>query len=180
MPHTFCHCGTRIYYGEIPCPYEWRILSDVEFAKFRGLVDAEILYLAMQSFLKCPECSRLLVYWEGFAKLPTVYKPEAPLDDETGQQLPDTAICHCGTRICYGETPCPYKWQTLSDVEFDKYHGQIDAEALYRAMQSMLKCPTCGRLLVYWEGLTNPPVVYKPEAAPYDGTGKQSPDSGPV
>jgi len=46
MPSFTCKCG------EIPCPDEWLFISDVEFDKFSGSVDAEEIYKAMKSLIK--------------------------------------------------------------------------------------------------------------------------------
>ena len=62
-------------FDAIPCPIEWLFVSDVTFDKFASSIDAEELYKAMQSFLKCPRCGRLWCFWDGFAKPPTEYMP---------------------------------------------------------------------------------------------------------
>jgi hypothetical protein len=65
--------------GEIPNPNEWKILSDTDFDRFSGLVDAEEVYLACQSMFRCSNCGRLWVYWNGFEQEPTCYQPcESP------------------------------------------------------------------------------------------------------
>jgi hypothetical protein len=42
MPGIACACGTRISYGEIPCADEWLFISDPDFEKHPGLVDAGV------------------------------------------------------------------------------------------------------------------------------------------
>ncbi len=76
MPSLLCKCEHKIQYGAIPCPDEWLFISDEGYDQFSGDVNAEEIYRAMSSFLKCPNCGRLWVFWEGFAKPPTAYKAE--------------------------------------------------------------------------------------------------------
>lgn len=75
MPSLDCRCGQRIAYGQIPCPDEWLFISDTAFDGFSGQVDAEAVYGAMNSFLKCPNCRRLWVFWNGFSAPPEEYLP---------------------------------------------------------------------------------------------------------
>jgi hypothetical protein len=44
MPSILCKCRNRLDYGEIPNPIEWRMISDVAFDGFSGLVDADDVY----------------------------------------------------------------------------------------------------------------------------------------
>jgi hypothetical protein len=70
--------------------------------------------------------------------------------------------CYCNTVLSTsGEIPNPIEWKLLSDVEFDRFEGMVDAEDIYRAAKSMFRCPTCGRLWVYWDGLDRQPVCYE-------------------
>jgi hypothetical protein len=77
MPSFNCSCGHRISYGEIPCKDEWLFISDTDFDSFAGLVDAEKVYSAMRSFLRCPSCRKLWFFWEGFGKEPQGFAPIA-------------------------------------------------------------------------------------------------------
>lgn len=70
--------------------------------------------------------------------------------------------CSCNEVIQYGEIPSPYEWLLISDVEFDKYSGLIDAEEVYRDMKRLLKCPNCGRLWIFWNDNESPPREYVP------------------
>ena len=71
--------------------------------------------------------------------------------------------CKCGEKLCYGEIPNPIEWLAISDVEYESYEGVIDAEKLYREMKSILKCPSCSRLWVFWNGFDSAPDSYAPE-----------------
>jgi hypothetical protein len=67
MSSFFCKCHQRLRIsGEIPNPIEWLIISDTAYDGFAGLIDAENLYHAFKHMLKCPNCGRLWVYWDGF------------------------------------------------------------------------------------------------------------------
>jgi hypothetical protein len=82
MPKIVCKCGQWLRYGDIPNPIEWLFISDVEYDKFSGSVDAEVLYRAMKSFLQCPICGRLWVFWNGFGSDPDEYIPRSLLDKD--------------------------------------------------------------------------------------------------
>ena len=69
-------------------------------------------------------------------------------------------MCNCGSVISYSDIPCKIQYLFISDVEFDKYEGSLDAEELYSNMKSFLKCPDCNRLWVFWNGFENEPKQY--------------------
>lgn len=72
--------------------------------------------------------------------------------------------CVCNTAIqTSGPIPNELEWKILSDVEFDRFEGQIDSEEIYLASSSMFRCPTCDRLWIFWNGMDKPPLCYKPE-----------------
>ena len=73
--------------------------------------------------------------------------------------------CVCDQTISYSEIPNPNEWLMISDHHFDRFSGKVDTEDIYRAMLPILKCPECGRLLVYWDGWNQPPAIYKREPA---------------
>lgn len=81
MPGISCTCGKWLRYGEIPNPIEWLIISDVEYDQFQGQVDAEELLFAMKSMLKCPQCGRVWIYWNGFRSAPEEYIPAVRSND---------------------------------------------------------------------------------------------------
>ncbi len=64
MPKLLCTCKTVLRFSEIPSPIEWRIISDVALEKFTGQVDAEEVYRATETVLRCPTCERLWVFWD--------------------------------------------------------------------------------------------------------------------
>lgn len=65
MPKMLCRCGEVLRLGEIPCPIEWRIISDPKLETFPDQVDVEELYLATDSMVRCPTCDRLWIFWNG-------------------------------------------------------------------------------------------------------------------
>ena len=71
--------------------------------------------------------------------------------------------CKCGEVLRYGEIPCPIEWLLISDVDYDGCSGQIDSEELYKKMKSLLKCASCGRLWVFWNGFDKEVVEYLPQ-----------------
>lgn len=70
--------------------------------------------------------------------------------------------CNCGELLRYGDIPNPIEWLFISDKDYDSYSGQIDSEALYLHMNSMLLCPNCNGILIFWKGFNHLPVYYKP------------------
>ena len=62
MPKELCKCGQALDLGAIPNPLEWHLISDVDFDRHTGPVDAEMLYADTKPMLRCPHCGRLLVY----------------------------------------------------------------------------------------------------------------------
>ena len=69
-------------------------------------------------------------------------------------------ICTCKNILSYSEIPCSIEYKFISDYDYDKYQGMIDAESLYQQMNSFLKCPQCERLWIFWNGYNNPPIEY--------------------
>lgn len=51
----------------------------------------------------------------------------------------------------------------MSEEEYDKYIGMVDAEELYSEFIDMLKCQDCGRLIVFWDGYRDEPTFYRSE-----------------
>jgi len=66
--------------------------------------------------------------------------------------------------LSFSEIPCSIAWRIISDVAFEKFSGQVDAEEIYLATEKVLRCPRCGRLWVFW-GPDNRPQEYVPADA---------------
>lgn len=75
MPGLNCACGCRISFGQIPCKDEWLFISDERFDGVSGTLDSEELYKQMSSFLKCPSCGRLWLFWNGYSSEPQEFIP---------------------------------------------------------------------------------------------------------
>ncbi len=76
MPKIKCRCSNIISLGEIPCPHQYNVISDVKYDHFQGLIDAESLYLEMFIAIKCNVCERIILYKDGFDNAPEVYSKE--------------------------------------------------------------------------------------------------------
>lgn len=72
-------------------------------------------------------------------------------------------LCKCSHPIYVQEIPNPNEWLLISDQEFDKFQGRTDTEELYRTMKSMLVCPSCKRILIFWNGWNSAPSFYSEE-----------------
>ncbi|WMS88819.1 hypothetical protein [Pleionea litopenaei] len=77
MPAYLCKCGSRVSVGRIPCEHQWNFISDVDYDRYSGKFDAEELFKEMKEFFKCPECSRLAFFWQGWDAEPVFYTEES-------------------------------------------------------------------------------------------------------
>lgn len=73
MPKIICSCENSLSYSEIPCPIEYKFISDQDYDQYHDMIDAEILYQHMNSFLKCPHCDSLWIFWNGYNNSPIEY-----------------------------------------------------------------------------------------------------------
>lgn len=72
-------------------------------------------------------------------------------------------LCRCGSVVrTSGAIPNPAELLLISDVKYDEFHGEVNAEALYREMTHAFRCSTCGRLWIYWDGMESVPTEYAP------------------
>ncbi len=72
--------------------------------------------------------------------------------------------CKCGVVTDLSNIPCEYDWLTFSDTEFDNLSKDTSMDDLYYQMKIITKCPNCGRLYIYWNGIEHPPpMIYKIE-----------------
>lgn len=74
MPKIRCVCDYVISLSEIPSPNQYLMISDVEMDNYEGEVDVEQLYMAMKIVVKCPNCGRLHIFYNGFDKDPIIYR----------------------------------------------------------------------------------------------------------
>jgi hypothetical protein len=71
--------------------------------------------------------------------------------------------CVCGETIrTSGDIPNRIEWHLLSDVDFDEFHGEVEAEEVYLATTLMYRCPASDHLWVYWDGINEEPTLYSP------------------
>lgn len=89
MGTIHCRCGHSFSDGELPCPHEWTLLSEIQLGLALDDIidlaardcDFEVLsYHAISSrrlpTYQCPECKRLLVFERGLGEPATSYRPE--------------------------------------------------------------------------------------------------------
>lgn len=86
-----------------------------------------------------------------------------------------TIHCRCGEIFSDGSIPCEYEYHLLPNVAIDSLADQVSMLAregedpadinfaILRAATHLYKCPHCGRLIVFWDGLEYEPRFYKPE-----------------
>lgn len=71
--------------------------------------------------------------------------------------------CVCGENITTsGAIPNPNEWLYISDVDFERYSGTVDAEALYQAFGSAFVCPRSGHIWIFKRGFDHDPEGYAP------------------
>lgn len=73
MPRLKCECSKVINLSGVPSRDQYLLISDKEYDSYSGLIDAEMLYSKMTIVVKCPLCSRLYIYNDGFNSPPAVY-----------------------------------------------------------------------------------------------------------
>lgn len=71
--------------------------------------------------------------------------------------------CICHTVLNYSEIPSSNEWLLISDTDYDEFQGEVDTEKIYSRFTHMLKCPTCQRLHIFWQGFSSPPITYLPD-----------------
>lgn len=76
MPKIRCVCDNIIGLGEIPSPNQLLIISDSNFDKYWNSSDIEKLYKEMTLVVKCNNCERLHIFYEGFNNEATIYARE--------------------------------------------------------------------------------------------------------
>ena len=90
MPTITCPAGHSFSGGQIPCPYEWMLISDenigratdqiIELTRAReedveARAEVVIRSYGYPAYI-CPECGRLLVFEDGRDKPATSYRRE--------------------------------------------------------------------------------------------------------
>jgi hypothetical protein len=70
--------------------------------------------------------------------------------------------CACGEMLADQLVPNPIGWLLTSESAFEAFAGKVDAEDVYVSMEKALKCPTCGRLWIFWEKTSRWPQEYVP------------------
>ena len=69
--------------------------------------------------------------------------------------------CECRTILSFGRIPNPDEWLLISDKEYDNFQGKIDSEELYSRCKCLIKCPSCNRVWIFWNGFNNKPELYQ-------------------
>ena len=86
-----------------------------------------------------------------------------------------TIRCRCEKMFSDGGIPCEYEYHLLPDVSLENVvdkeiklvrEAKDEADvgfAILSASKHLYKCPYCGRLIVFWDGLDQQGQFYKPE-----------------
>ena len=71
-------------------------------------------------------------------------------------------LCECGEQLWDGQVPSPIMWRLIADEDFERFAGQVDAQAIYTASQELLRCPNCDRLWIRWNKNSDELTLYRP------------------
>ena len=88
-----------------------------------------------------------------------------------------TIKCICGDSFSDGSIPNEFEYNLVPDVSVERLVADVqeivvegedvDVRIGYKIMTSgptVYKCPSCGRLLVFWDGIDTPSTSYAPES----------------
>jgi len=75
MPKIRCVCDYVISLSEIPCPNQYYMISDISFERYFDIaIKVEELYNEMKIVVRCSNCDRLHVFYNGFDNEPVIYQ----------------------------------------------------------------------------------------------------------
>lgn len=75
MPKIRCVCDYVISLSEIPCPNQYYMISDISFERYFDIaIKVEELYNEMKIVVRCSNCERLHVFYNGFDNEPVIYQ----------------------------------------------------------------------------------------------------------
>lgn len=69
--------------------------------------------------------------------------------------------CKCGEMIDLSGIPSLNQYLIISDTEFDNFEGNVDSELVYSQMKIVIRCYSCRRLYIYFDGFDQKPLIYK-------------------
>ena len=73
MPSYLCKCNKRIDYTTIPAESSYHLLADEDVEIEEDIVTRNAAWSRAVQVLRCPNCDRLWVFWDGFHEAPTEY-----------------------------------------------------------------------------------------------------------
>jgi hypothetical protein len=65
----------------------------------------------------------------------------------------------CDNVIQLGEIPNPNELRMISDIDLEK-NWEKRIEDIDKDMKIVVKCNSCNRLHIFWDGFENPQTVY--------------------
>lgn len=72
--------------------------------------------------------------------------------------------CDCDEILSIsGPMPNPIEFKILADTQVDSFEETVETLRIYMESTIGLKCPRCGRLWIFWNGLDNRASCYVPE-----------------
>ncbi|GMU25073.1 MAG: hypothetical protein AMXMBFR13_51440 [Phycisphaerae bacterium] len=73
MPSYLCKCSKRIDYTKIPADASYHLVADEDVDILEDIVTHTAQWQKGIQVLRCPQCDRLWVFWQGFGSAPTEY-----------------------------------------------------------------------------------------------------------
>ncbi len=69
-------------------------------------------------------------------------------------------ICKCSKVINCSNIPNEHEYHLISDVKLDTYKEKISLFEFSLDTTIVLSCPSCSRLIVFWEGWDSKPQFF--------------------
>lgn len=70
-------------------------------------------------------------------------------------------LCKCQHRIDYSEIPAEASYHLVADLDAEVDDDLVTYNATWTAAAEVLRCPSCGRLWVFWNGMNQAPTEYE-------------------
>ena len=72
-------------------------------------------------------------------------------------------FCTCGRLVRFsGEVPNPREWKLVPDDQLHGHAPRVNVERIALDAASLIRCPDCRRVWIYWKGYDHEPTEYCP------------------
>jgi hypothetical protein len=70
-------------------------------------------------------------------------------------------LCKCDVRMDYTEIPAACSYYLVEDAAVDIQEDITTHQAAWTDLKNVLRCPACGRLWIFWNGMALAPTEYE-------------------